>query len=173
MRCKINLLPDRATAAKKRRKQIRILTVAQAVIFLLLAAFFIILTGMESRTRETAQALQESTADPAPAALAEQLQQAQSAALEEEYLLEMIPQTFAQTALAGLIAATPENATLTNITYRQNELTLTAATAQITAAEAHRANLAKIFPYVWTGRITRTAEAAYTYEIHIFAGESP
>jgi hypothetical protein len=169
---KLNLLPKWAIAEQTRKKHIKMLAVAQAAIFLLLAGLFMFLYIWESHVSTNISEIRTRLASfsPAYAQAAEQLQLARAIALEEEIFLEMMPRAFYIGYLLQILDATPQNATLTRIYYSGNgEITLFATTEALLTTETHRASLA--FPHVWMGRITRTA-GIYAYEIHISMRET-
>jgi hypothetical protein len=166
-------LPAWANEAKKRRKQLKILAFTQVAIFLALAAVFLFINTWEQRTEENSVQLSIGLAafTPYAAEAAEALHQARLTAAEEDILLEMLPATFSKSYLFALPEATPESSFLFHISYRNNEILLTATTHYLDAAETHRTNLSQIFTNVWTGIITRVAEHTYHYELHIYTGE--
>ncbi|MCL2387775.1 MAG: hypothetical protein FWC89_09555 [Defluviitaleaceae bacterium] len=165
---KIDLLPEWARNAKTTRKQIKILAVAQTAIFLILAAITIFLLEQnqqaQAATQELTSRLTAFTSSPAEAAEALQAARAQANQTEELRTAALPPQIIREW-LTIITQATPENATLTQIDYNQQELLIIATATNINTIETHRANLSHLFQNVRQGRITRVQEGEYTYEI--------
>ncbi|MCL1844931.1 MAG: hypothetical protein FWF77_03410 [Defluviitaleaceae bacterium] len=161
MKTHINLLPPDAQKAKKFRKRIKFLLLAQCGIFLLLGASIFLLNNAERYVWQASRALAERVS-----ALAPEIEENTRALAIREILAETLPIEFDGEWLDRILFAIPDGTTLTRIDYNRGELLISAHTADINTIESHRANMAHLFTYVRAGHIRAYADG-YSYEIRI------
>jgi hypothetical protein len=163
MKTGINLLPPSARKIKERLKLMKFLAVVQIAVFLSLFSVTVFLNISQKRVWQTSNELagKISSLDPAPALLAEELQTARKSVLADEQN-EVL--AFNREWLNFILQTVPENAALNRIDYNNGTILISCVTDDLLTAELHMVNMAELFTYVWSGRITRT-DGLYLYEI--------
>ena len=174
MNNQIDLLPPWARNEKNKRQRIKILIATQIFIFLLLAFFIFLLSMYErqlwNRSRELSGII--AAFDSAPFEIAERLQSAYiSSDYIEERVQELIPAEFENEWLDIILLSMPRNAELTRMEFSGREISIVCDTGDINLIETHHINLSEFFTYVRQGRIMRTDDEYFSYELRVFVGE--
>ncbi|MCL2048856.1 MAG: hypothetical protein FWG87_09025 [Defluviitaleaceae bacterium] len=166
MKTTINLLPPTVRKIQARRKWLVRLVIVQVAALLSLAAVVFVLRHLEQQAVQEAAEFYEAlnALGSTPEIMADELRAVQQAALINEQIAE-ISTHFEREWINGFLAAVPENAELTRVEYRRNEILVAGTADSLDTVERHKLSMAQIFTYVRSGRINRT-EGVYFYEIY-------
>jgi len=172
----INLLPQWAKDAKKRRKTIFALVGVQVVIFLLLyttVSVFYLMESLEftntidaSKRIRALNPIWEQTAADVSTAMARQTQIEEFFELHGTYWFE--PHW-----LYAAVNATPSQAQLIRLEYSNAQFLLISTSTDISVAEVHRHEIAvaDFFYSAIVGSITGLGDGHYSYELRIVVHE--
>jgi len=165
MKTYIDLMPLWAVKAKARRRLIIILTIIQLAIFLLLGMFILHVNVRGNQVREHYRELSAKIValDNTPSLVAEELH-----IMRElyDYIKEITDDGFDSEWLRFVMLSLPHNAEFFRIDYGGNEMTLVAATADLTVVGQHREILYEFFEDVTLVRVSLN-DGIYVYEIRV------